>query len=424
MIRSLIFVTFFVLCLSDLFGQKWTIMNTSNSDIMTDNIRKIAVDEANDKVWFYSNDSLLIYTDGENWGSYRTDDLEVNIYKKPAGMAVDADGVLWIAWTGRGLVKFSDGTAEVISVGNNYFNSISVAPDGAVWIGSNVLYRYKNEQLTTYTKDNSCLPEGTMSIQAPAVFGSQGNTWVAGDCGGLARLNTNGEWAQYRETDFSGLDASYSCLRNTYSLAMDNNGRLIAGTQCAELFILDVDNMSAVDYFNKDNSEMTQDIIWRIAIDKLNNIWVDRFYDNAADGLACYNGSEWKYYNTENSPLPSNKVYDLTTGPEGNIIVATNKGVALIEPDATDVPTETTREKIIVRVSSVGDYLNIIMPEVYYGYEYSFRLYDIMGRIVINRNIPANNMIYTGELNSGVYIYSILTGNKVETSGKIIIPAR
>jgi len=74
--------------------------------------------------------------------------------------------------------------------------------------------------------------------------------------------------------------------------------------------------------FNSHNSKLPSDIVYSLAADKNNSIWI-----GTLDGLANFDGSQWLVYNKNNSKLPSNMIYSIAVDINNNKWIGTTKGL-------------------------------------------------------------------------------------------------
>ena len=79
-------------------------------------------------------------------------------------------------------------------------------------------------------------------------------------------------------------------------------------------------------FYTKENSDLPGMIVNDVRTDGTSSIWVAT--DN---GLAYFDGSDWKIYNTNNSDLPSNNVFSIDIDATGRKWIATDNGVAMLD---------------------------------------------------------------------------------------------
>ena len=81
--------------------------------------------------------------------------------------------------------------------------------------------------------------------------------------------------------------------------------------------------------YNTSNSELPYNWVWDIAIDTQGNKWIGTGTlapGSSARGLVKYDGENWTMYNTSNSELPCNNILDLAFDDQGNLWIATGVG--------------------------------------------------------------------------------------------------
>ena len=69
--------------------------------------------------------------------------------------------------------------------------------------------------------------------------------------------------------------------------------------------------------YNRNNSPILSDCIWDIQIDGDNNKWLATAGDV---GLTCFNGTDWKIYDVENSGIALNEVTKITIDSKNDLI--------------------------------------------------------------------------------------------------------
>jgi ligand-binding sensor domain-containing protein len=71
--------------------------------------------------------------------------------------------------------------------------------------------------------------------------------------------------------------------------------------------------------FNSSNSQLTNDPIWDITVDSKDNIWIGTY------GLVKYDGVEFTSYNTSNSDIPEDIVWSVAVDSSDNIWMASSR---------------------------------------------------------------------------------------------------
>jgi len=161
---------------------------------------------------------------GAGWTTYIPPDWPKSFqytgeYPNITSIAEAPSGTLWFATTGGagsggvGVYRFDGKTWTHFRQANGLqfdeINPVVVAPDGAIWFGSEVsgVSRYDGKSWTYYTTDNG-LPENDIRSMA---FGPDGTLWMGTMDKGLARFDgkdwqyftqQNGLWGNYEAPIF------------------------------------------------------------------------------------------------------------------------------------------------------------------------------------------------------------------------------
>lgn len=138
-------------------------------------------------------------------------------------------------------------------------------------------------------------------------FDSKGNAWIATLKQGLIRYNEN-------ETVF--YNSENSVLPENFiiwDIAVDKDDNVWIGAD--GLWKYDGKEFT---HYNSQNTAIPEDAVWSIAVDSKNNIWFAscRFRQG---GLVKYDGKSWTIYTPDNSPLPTNAVKSITIDQSDNI---------------------------------------------------------------------------------------------------------
>lgn len=101
-----------------------------------------------------------------------------------------------------------------------------------------------------------------------------------------------------------------------------------------------ITSYSQIEWINFKNSGQYNDAFSSIAFDGDNNPWAGTLLN----GIQYFNGTSFQNYNTSNSPLLHNKVYDLIyDDKEDRMLIATLKGLTVFKENIwTNYTTETT----------------------------------------------------------------------------------
>ena len=160
--------------------------------------------------------------------------------------------------------EFELGTLQKILDGYNV-RAIAFDSKGDAWIGTDQgLIRYNENEMVVYKSENSALPKNLLIFDI--AVDKNDNVWIG----------AGGVW-KYDGTEFT--------------------------------------------LYNSQNTAMPEDIVWSIAVDSKNNIWMAscRFLQG---GLIKYDGTEWTTYTPENSSLPTNSIKGIVIDKSDNVWLA------------------------------------------------------------------------------------------------------
>jgi hypothetical protein len=289
-----------ILICSNLFGQKpeWVIYDTSNSQIRSNNIYDIAIDKFNRK-WIL-NDSGLVKIDGDNWSLFRTTPRGYDL-RLARVLKTDNDGNLWIGggmYSNSGILKFDGNTWTSYDTSNsslpsNYIRSIMFDSENTMWIfcgdyGPYSLYlvKFKKESEWTIFNGNFC----RYTSGEIAAIDDNDNIWSAD------------EWHLYKFKDsiYTTINPAEGLGQYITDMKFDNSHNLwIASGHAGWGGLTRFDGTNYFYYY-----------YYAISLDvDANNLWVGtENFDNidSSGTLLLYNGTTWKVFTHENSPLPKN----------------------------------------------------------------------------------------------------------------------
>lgn len=136
--------------------------------------------------------------------------------------------------------------------------------------------------------------------------------WV-GTANGLVKINKSNGSKSYFNRANSGLPSN-----DIRTLAIDDNGTKWIATDNG-IAKYDGDNWRI---YNEGNSDIPENDVEVMAIDKKGTVWIGTEYG----GLAEFDGSKWKTYDKRNSGLPGNNIEAITIGDENTKWIGTFRG--------------------------------------------------------------------------------------------------
>ena len=208
---------------------------------------------------------------------------------------------LWVGTTG-GLVQLNKNNDEMVffnkgnsGLSGNLIRSLAKDDSGNLWVGAMALSKYDGINWQTYTTANSGIPKDYTGAQYPPnviTIDKDTNLWIGlGDI--ICKIKSDGTLLDSIETG-----SPYSAFSQINDINIDNNGDAWI---CATWGLGKVDStgLMVFDSINGSVSVLTFDVH--------GNIWIGT--GNA--GLIKFDGQNWTVFNTTNSGLPSNIIYEM-----------------------------------------------------------------------------------------------------------------
>jgi len=260
-------------------GNTWTVWNTSNSDIPDNSINAIAFDAYNN-IWVATNGGLGKFSNN-TWTTWNitNSDLPTNYLKC---ITIDASGTKWIG-TAQELITVSGNTISHV-VTNSGVSAIAIDSQGVIWVAfySLGLGKLSGTTWTYYTTDNSDIPF---------------------DCAVLVDTDTNGNVWLSNYTDLTKFDGSawttWSLIDLTMpwnritSITIDNNSRVWIGIRFCGIKSFNGTTWNTISLSNA-GYFVPRDINL-IVVDYLNRKWV-----GAEHGLSLFANNEWTTWSPAN----------------------------------------------------------------------------------------------------------------------------
>jgi len=146
-------------------------------------------------------------------------------------------------------------------------------------------------------------------------FDNKGNVWIGTFKQGLIKYNSNGTIIY---------NSSNSIITDTsviYDIAVDSKNNI--WISCEGLIKYDGNNFTQ---FNSTNTTIPEDFVVSIAIDSRDNIWFTscRFRQG---GIVKYDGNNWTVFTPDNSDLPVNSVKSIAIDNNDNVWLALSEAV-------------------------------------------------------------------------------------------------
>lgn len=166
------------------------------------------------------------------------------------------------------------------------------------------IVKFNEGSFVNYTTENSGLNHNM--VRSFVEDPSHNSLWI-GSAYGLNNFNFDNQWQSYLSEDFT-----------IYSLKYDNNGNLLIGTGTNGFYKYDGTNFYN---YNTSNSVLPSNYVY------------DLYNDNGVIWLACFDGgivkisqNNWTVYNTNNSNITTNHV-KMVNKIQGKIWVTSDQGI-------------------------------------------------------------------------------------------------
>lgn len=205
----------------------------------------------------------------------------------------------------------------------------------------------KSQIITVHELPDSIFVGSIGNVMLDMTVDNNNEIWLATE-GGLSKLNENYEVVEYYSEVNSDLPHFY-----TQALAVDTFNQIWIGSAGGVLAEFDGNS-------NWTNHSPYYDVTG-IKVNKANHIW----FHGWTNGIAQYDRTAFNWYNTQNSDIPSDYIYDVEIQNDSTIWIATiDKGIA----------------KFSEGIFTVYDTLNS----------------NIASNVVYGLEIDSNNIVYCG----------------------------
>ncbi|MBN1814992.1 MAG: PKD domain-containing protein [Anaerolineae bacterium] len=323
----------------------WEIYNEENSDLSSNWLESVAVDEVGN-VWFGHNNeyqsgwscrpvglaSPLLQTEADTIDVLSADGTTWSTYQMPLypwavnNIVVDALGRKWFA-TDDGVARLSadNTTWDTFTTANsglvsNYVNSVIVDGDGNAWFGTEegVSKLTPDGQWETYITANSDLSSDWVHVIAAD---ARGNVWI-GTGYGLNVVTAGGQWETYTPatSDLPGDD-----IRD---IAFDGEGNVWLAMEYDGVSVLLSDGSWQV--YEPFGGGPAGDPATTIIVDGMDRVWVG--YPGDGLDVLLPDGATWQHYaKASGNGLGSDIVNDIAVAPNGGVWLATEASESYYE---------------------------------------------------------------------------------------------
>jgi hypothetical protein len=346
-------------------GTNWTNYNVSNSNIIDNKIIDIEIDNLNKK-WLASWQNGIISFDGTNWTNFNTSNSQIPT-NSINDIAIDNSNNIWIA-SNQGLTKF-DGTNWITynlsnsSLTTNQINSVAIDNNNVLWLTTG--NPFSNSQLISFTNNIWTLYNYANGIGRILKIDSN-NTIYVNSYWGFSKFE-NQIWTQYQ----FNYTNSPTCLLGCQVEAIEKNlnGDIFAGL----------------------------------------------FYECTSGGLQNFSSCT-----SFNSFLPNNfgNITEIKRDNNNNIWVgALSGGLLKMTPNNLGLNISEKSKKSILYPNPTKDDFTITNSENSF---FTFNIYDLTGKLLINGKSEHNKSININQLNRGNYLVKVTDENNLTETFKLI----
>jgi len=349
-------------------------------------------------------------------------------------------------YNGSAWMNFTTANSAIPS---NQINDIHVDAEGAVWAATyEGLAVYRDRTWATLNTENSMLPTNLIRC---INSDSDGNLWIGTWGGGLVRFGSGG-WEVYTAQN-SSLPSN-----GIYDIAVDDADRIWVGTHAGGAALLEAGGFTV---FDTQNSELPSASVRSVAVAEDGTIWlgtenglahltldgeveweiytslyfgysVHAFRDIttgpdgtvlfATDaGLFQFNGQTFHIMNTTNSEIASNNCVAVAADQNGNIIVAhPNHGISVHNPNGVTLSLRPVKTQLNMEVypNPTTDGLTVKIPLKGDG-QFNFTVTDLAGRTVVNGMMQAGlngQTVDVSGLSAGNYMLTVRSANEIASA--------
>jgi len=431
-LRTINFLIIFIALLRQLFAQNWVVIDFSDFSSWTYGPESFAVANPGD-LWIgntWESDFLLHYQDA-NILSHDAADYPGFPTNSIRDIAVDNTGNVWFnsytynnAEIMGGIVRYDGSNFSFFDTSNttlpsNLVDNISVDNSNNVWfVRSETLTKFDGSvwQTTDYSNQlNSAFKFREVE------FDSDNNKWIP-SLGGILKITTDNTIIEYNEGN-TDLISNFSL-----DLEIDNENFIWVAQGSDGVIRASYDFLNIISW---DTTDLQVSDITNIEIDQSGTIWV-----GGRNGVASYDGSNWKKYDNSDLPLVLDDVggtflMDIQVDENNNKYFLTHNGGILIYNenivnDVSDVE-EISKDFLLSQ-----NFPNPFNPSTTISYSIpkqsnvSLKVYDMLGREIaelVDAEKSAGSYkvnFDAGNLSSGIYFYT-LKANEFSSTRKMLL---
>jgi hypothetical protein len=313
---------------------EWIIYNTSNSELPSNYINHIAIDDLNRK-WISVPDYGLLKIENDNWTVYNTSNSDIPS-NTLSTIGVDSDNNIWAGGVVSFILAKFDGTSWNVwdnsnaSVPGVIRTALEFDNQNHVWfLSRNDGTIYSTYYIVEFSEDSIWTTHSSIYTSngfRQLLFDNNQTLWI-GDPEGLY---------YYDGTNLNYIPYTPPLGQYVTDVKLDSTGNI--------WFALGYAGWGALEMYDGTSFTGFSPVAIAIDIDTTGNIWVgtlDLTFSTGAE-LKKFDGNTWTTYNSLNSPLPKTfMITDLAFDTFGNLWIATfDSGLVVFNENGIVTPVE------------------------------------------------------------------------------------
>jgi ligand-binding sensor domain-containing protein len=374
-----------------LFSQ-FTVYDMSNSPLPDNNVYALAVD-GNGNKWIGTDLGLAVF-DNTNWTVYTTSNSGLPNNSVRA-IAFDSAGNAWIGTYFGGLAKFDGSTWTVYTTSNSglpsdFVKCIDLDSMNNVWVGTDFGFaKFNGSSWTLWNTTNSSFVSD--NIAAIRINRKTDVKYIGTVNGGYAELDPSNAITHYYISNSNLID------NTTWSIALDTNGYQWLGFPADGAMLHITANIFQL--YQTFNSNIPSNTVYDVIVDPLN-----REYMATLAGLTRFDGTSWVTWDTTNSNIPENFVRRVVKENDGTIWVGTINGLAKMV-DGVGMGEEMNPVVFDIYPNPGDGNFTVRMNDTDPGYEVF--VFDIAGKQLFQLSVNQTMIHLALNLKPGMYLLQI-----------------
>ena len=263
--------------------------------------------------------ATAMYASTGVWRNYTTADGLAN--NTVNAIAIDGLGHKWFGTEG-GVSKFDGSTWVTYDTSNSglvsdLVDAIAIDRAGHKWIGTwNGASKFDDTNWTTYDTSNSGLADNYVKVIGVDLYG---DLWFGTYQGGATWFNDESMWLTFIPSN-SGLgghrveDIAFDSLGHVWFSSLEPASGLNGGVGPMWAYAKGVQEFDGTNWttYDTSNSDLIVDWVWDIEVDSQGHKWFA-----AWGGVSEFDGTSWTNYGTPNSGLANAYVYVMAIDDDG-----------------------------------------------------------------------------------------------------------